>query len=107
MITNNLNPIVIILPLYNANVSHTKLGFPSSFYSSNRNHTVQSVRRQVERRSLRRDHVRGLQRVLSAVTVVRGQLPVSTQQELRGGSGEPEPMSVLSPTKMLAVGHVP
>lgn len=68
---------------------------------------MQGVRRQVQRRPLRRYHVRGVQRVLPAVAVVRGQLPVSTQQELRGGPRQPEPVSVLPTAEMPAAGHVP
>lgn len=55
------------------------------FYSSDRDYTVQGVRRQVQRSPLRRDHMRGVQRIFPAVPVVRGQLPVSAQQKLRGG----------------------
>lgn len=81
--------------------------FPFFCYSSNRDHTVQGVRRQVQRRPLRRDHVRGMQGLLPAVPVVRGQLSVSAQQELRGGPREPEPVPVLPAPEMSAAGHVP
>jgi len=51
--------------------------------------------------------VRGLQGVLPAVAVVRGQLSVPAQQELRGGPRKQEPVPVLPAPEMPAAGHVP
>ena len=68
---------------------------------------MQSVRRQVQRRPLRRDHVRGLQGILPAVAIVRGQLSVPAQQELRGGPRKQKPVPVLPAPEMPAAGHVP
>jgi len=78
-----------------------------SCYSPDRDHTVQGVRRQVQRRPLRRDHVRRLQGSLQTVAVVRGQLPVSAQQELRGGPRQPEPVPVLPAPEVPPAGNVP
>jgi len=46
---------------------------------------MQSLRRQVIRRALRSDHLRGLQGILSKIAELRGQLPVSAQQAMCGG----------------------
>lgn len=75
--------------------------------SSNRDHTVQSVRRQVFGRPLRRHHVRGLQGFLSPVAELRRQLPVSAEQAVRGRSRQSQPMPVLPVTEVPEAGNEP
>ena len=58
------------------------------FCSPNRDHSVQSVRRQVEWCPLWRDHLRRLQRLLSTLAEFgRGELSVPPTEKLRGWSG--------------------
>ena len=78
----------------------TKMCFSLVSSSPNRDHPVQGVRGQVERGPLRRDHLRGLQGLLPPVAELGGQLPVPQAEELRGGQGEPEQMSVLQATEV-------
>ena len=69
-------------------------------FSPNRDHPLQGLRGQVQRGSLRRDHLRGLQGVLPAVAEQRGQLPVRETAKLRCRSNQSESLSILSTTKM-------
>ena len=63
--------------------------FVCLFSSPNRDHSVQSVRGQIERSSLWRDHVRRLQRLFSTLSKFRcGQLSVPPPKELRGGQSQ-------------------
>ncbi|KAK1127528.1 hypothetical protein K0M31_004060 [Melipona bicolor] len=74
--------------------------------NSDRNNPVQGVRRQEQRRSLWRDHLRGLQRLLQAVAVVGRQLSMPAEQELRGRPCKQKPVPVLSVAKVPTPRHV-
>lgn len=74
--------------------------------SPDRDNTVQGMWWQEQRRSLRRDHVRGLQGIFPSLPVIGGELSVSPNEELRRGSGQPKPVSVLPATEVPQAGHV-
>ena len=95
------------------------------FCSTNWDHPLQGVWRQVQRCPLRRDHVWGMQGgswwrvllyslhnnnwlagLLSAIPVQCDQLPVSPAEELRGGQSEQEPVPVLPPAEVHGARHV-
>lgn len=61
---------------------------------------MQGMRRQKQRRPLRRHHLRGLQGLFSTIAELRGKLPVSQEQELRGRQSQPEPVPVLPVTEV-------
>lgn len=93
---------------YNADhhgTAATALALPHRHDSTNRDHTLQGMRRQEQWRALRRHHVRGLQGLLPALAVVGGQLSVSTQQELRRRPRQSQSLPVLSPSEMPSIGH--
>lgn len=73
---------------------------------SDRDHPLQSVRRQVLRCALWRHHVRGLQGVLPPVAVLGGELPVPPPEELRRGPRQPKPLPVLPPSEVSRLRHV-
>ena len=97
---------------------------PIFFFSTNWDHPLQSVRRQVQRSPLRGHHVWGLQGrphndkkasfhihyllpgFLPAFPVQCDQLPVSPAEELRGGQSEQEPVPVLPPPEVHGARHV-
>ena len=76
------------------------------FYSANRDHPVQGVRRQEFGRPLWSHHLWRLQGLLPEVAKFRRQLPMPAPKELRRRSRQPQPMPILSAPKMPGTRHV-
>jgi len=75
-------------------------------YSSDRDNPMQGMRGQEQRRTLRCDHLRGLQGLLQAVAVIGRQLSMSAEQELCGRPCKQKPVPVLSVAKVPTPRHV-